>query len=218
MIIPTIPIPTGFNQVGSAKYDLIDPYRKNLQFPEGRLIPIQIYFPLGIGEHIAVPKAFEERAQLGSFQALHFNGYSRLADLSLLSGNNHPIVFLNHASQVAMTDYASIAEDLSSHGYVVISIQHDLQTDEEGPTFWEARSFHRNAKVIDNILYVFEWLKLQEKMLFNERINLKRVGFIGHSLGANSLLCFINRSLNAFQKSEHSALLFREDQTDVKNV
>lgn len=115
-----------------------------------------------------------------------------------------------------MTDYASIAENLSSHGYVVISVQHDLQVDEEGSSFWSARSFSRNAKVIDNILYVFEWLKLQQKALFNEKINLNRVGFIGHSFGANSLLFFVNRSLNAFQECSGSPLLFREDQTDVK--
>lgn len=215
-ILQNIPVPTGAHQVGSIKYDLIDPYRKDLKFPEGRLIPIQIYFPLKKGEHVAFPKTFEERASLGSFKPLNYKGYSQPADLSLLNGTNQPLIFLNHASQVAMTDYASIAEDLSSHGYIVISIQHDLQMDEEGPSFWNARSFNRNAKIIDNILYVFEWLKLQQKTLFNEKINLKRVGFIGHSLGANSLLLWINRNLNAFQKNKYSALLFREDQKDVK--
>lgn len=91
--IPNIPVPTGPQQVGSFKYDLIDSYRKDLQFPEGRLISIQIYFPHGTGEHVATPKTLEERAFLGSFKPLNFNGYSRLADLSLLSGDNHPVIF-----------------------------------------------------------------------------------------------------------------------------
>jgi hypothetical protein len=215
-VFQSVPVPTGPYQAGTAKYDLVDSYRKDLKFPEGRLIPIQIYFPMERGEHVAYPKIFEERASLGPFKPLNAKGYSHSADISLLTGTNHPIIFLNHASSVAMTDYASIAEDLSSHGYVVVSIQHDLQMDEEAPPFWDGRSCSRHAKAIDNILYVFEWLKLQQKTLFKEKVNLKRIGFIGHSFGGNSLLLWINRTANTFQQDTHPALLFREDKQDVK--
>lgn len=212
----SVPVPTGPHQVGLTKYDLIDPYRKDLTFSEGRLIPIQIYFPLQKGTHIAYPKIFEDRASLGPFTPLNANGYSRSVNLSLLEGTNHPVIFVNHASYVAMTDYAFIAEELSSHGYVVVSIQHDLQIDQEGPQFWDGRSCAKYSNVIDNILYVFEWLKLQQKTLFNEKINLKRAGFIGHSLGGNSLLLWVNRTLAAFRQNSGSRLLSREDQSDVK--
>lgn len=37
-----LPIPTGKHRVGTVRYDLEDPYRKDLQFPKGRQIPIQI--------------------------------------------------------------------------------------------------------------------------------------------------------------------------------
>lgn len=73
-IVQNVPVPTGPQQVGSIKYDLIDPYRKDLKFPEGRLIPIQIYFPLEQGEHVAYPKVFEERASLGPFKPLNYKG------------------------------------------------------------------------------------------------------------------------------------------------
>ena len=168
------------------------------------------------GSHAIYPKIFEERAALGPFEPLKVNVHSQKADLSLLIGDQHPVILINHASCVAMTDYAFLAEDLSSHGYVVISIQHDLQSDEEGPAFWEGRSCSRNAKVIDNILYVFEWLKTTQATLFHGKIDLKRVGLIGHSLGGNSLLLLLNRTLDAFQKDTRSALLPRGDQKDVK--
>ena len=47
----TLPKPTGPHRIGMAKYDLEDVYRKNFQFPQGRLIPIQIYFPMEQGSH-----------------------------------------------------------------------------------------------------------------------------------------------------------------------
>ena len=212
----TLPKPTGSYGIGISKYDLEDVYRKNFQFPQGRLIPIQIYFPMEQGNHAIYPKIFEKRAALGPFEPLNVDGYSQPADLSLLIGGEHPVVIINHASCVAMTDYAFLAEDLASHGYIIISIQHDLQSDEEGPEFWEGRSCTRNAKVIDNILYVFEWLKRTEADLFNGKIDLKKVGLIGHSLGGNSLLLWLNRTLDSFQKDNRSALLPRADQKDVK--
>jgi hypothetical protein len=212
----SVPIPTGAAQVGTVRYDLEDPYRKDLQFPEGRLIPIQIYFPMKKGPHTARPKTFEERAHLGPFHPLHADVYAIRSDLSHLEGSHHPVIFLNHASCVAMTDYAFFAEDLASHGYVVISIQHDLKVDGDSPPFWESRSCSRNAKVIDNLLYVFEWLKEHQHSLFHGKIDLNRIGFIGHSLGANSLLFWVNRSLDMLEKDPRHSLLYRQDTKSVR--
>jgi hypothetical protein len=131
----TLPRPTGPHRIGTVKYDLVDPYRKDLQFPNGRLIPIQIYFPMEKGSHTTHPKIFEERAAIAPFKPLQVNVHSQKADLSLLVEDEHPLILLNHASSVAMTDYAFLAEDLSSHGYIVVTIQHDLQSDEVAPPF-----------------------------------------------------------------------------------
>jgi len=212
----SLPIPTGNHQVGTIRYDLEDPFRKDLQFPQGRLIPIQIYFPMKKGPHTAQLKIFEKRAHIGPFHPLHTDVYAIQSDLSHFEGSDHPVIFLNHASCVAMTDYAFLAEDLASHGYVVISIQHDLKVDGDGPPFWESRSCSRNAKVIDNILYVFEWLKEHQNSLFHEKIDLDRVGFIGHSLGSNSLLFCVNRSLDMLEKDPRHSLFYRKDVKTVR--
>ena len=54
-----LPKPTGPYRIGTAKYDLEDVYRKDFQFPNGRLLPIQIYFPMEQGSHAIFPKIFE---------------------------------------------------------------------------------------------------------------------------------------------------------------
>jgi len=71
----SLPIPTGNHQVGTIRYDLEDLYRKDFQFPHGRLIPIQIYFPMKKGPHTAQPKIFEKRAHIGPFHPLHTDVY-----------------------------------------------------------------------------------------------------------------------------------------------
>jgi hypothetical protein len=214
--LEAVPIPTGPCRIGTMKYDLEDIYRKDFNFPNGRLIPIQIYFPLDRGLHTLDSKIFEKRALIGPWEPLQMKVYSKSADLSSMVGNNFPIILLNHASYVPLSDYSFIAEDLASHGNVVISIQHDLISDEPGPSFWEGSSCSRNAKVIDNLLYVFEWLKTTQVTLFQAKINLKRIGLIGHSLGANSLLLWVNRTLDILYKDTRPALFSREDQQGVQ--
>lgn len=214
--LDTVPTPTGPHRIGTAKYDLEDIYRKDFTFPNGRLIPIQIYFPLDKGPHTLDSKIFEKRAFIGPWEPLQMKVYSQKTALSLMVGNDLPIILLNHASCVPLSDYSFLAEDLASHGNLVISIQHDLTSDEDGPSFWEGSSCSRNAKVVDNLLYVFEWLKTTQHTLFQEKINLKRIGLVGHSLGANSLLLWVNRTLDTLNQDIRPALLSREDQHGVK--
>ena len=210
-----VPMPTGPYQVGTTKYDLTDVYRKELEHPNGRLIPIQIYFPMHRGEHTLLAKIIEPRVP-GPWEPLKAMGYSQKADISLLADGRHPLALVNHAKAVSLADYAFLAEDLASHGYIVVSIQHQLNTDQEEPHFWLDRSLSRNAKIIDNLLYVFEWLKENHESLFANKIDLKRTGLIGHSMGGNSLLLLANRRLSSFQKNNLSTLLPRYDNEGVR--
>ncbi len=156
--------PTGPYTVGISRFDLHDENRLEINHPNGRLIPIQIYFPMEIGAHIPHPKVFEDRAPK-TFPRLEAMVYSALADLNQLNsappdgdpsdgirsdGAQLLIILLNHGHDVSMTDYACIAEDLASHGYVVISIQRQLETDTHPPSFWKEKSISKYAMVIDN--------------------------------------------------------------------
>ncbi len=216
--IHSLPEPTGPYLVGIVKYDLHDEYRKEIEYPEGRLIPIQIYFPIQKGKHSKHPKHFEERTP-GKWVPLDVEVWSQKADLSLLmEGMQHPVILLNHGDTVAMTDYAFIAEDLASQGYVVITIQHQLKTDSEEPKFWKERSTLRYGKVIDNILYVFQWLQDHEEIIFNHRVDLKHIGLIGHSMGGNALLLLANRTSNRLKERISQTLLPHHDSEGVKEV
>ena len=216
--LKSLPMPTGPYQVGMAKYDLTDPFRKEIGHPTGRLIPIQIYFPIQKGLQILHPKLFEERTP-GKWPPLDAEVYSQKADLaSLATDSKHPLIFLNHGDTVAMTDYAYIAEDLASHGYIVVAIQHQLKTDPDEPKFWKERSISRYGKVIDNMLYVFEWLQDDQTKLFNNTLDLKKIGLIGHSMGGNSLLLLANRASNVSKNKQNNVLLPHTDKSGVKEA
>jgi dienelactone hydrolase len=213
-----LPIPTGPYQIGIAKYDLIDSARKEVEHPAGRLIPIQVYFPMQKMAHSSHKKIFEERTP-GNWPPLDVEVYSQKADISSLdTEHKHPLILLNHGDTVAMTDYAFIAEDLASIGYIVVTIQHQLKSDPEEPKFWKERSISRYGKVIDNILFVFTWLQKNETNLFNNALDLKKIALIGHSMGGNSLLLFANRTSNIFKKKQTTTLLPQTDTIDVKEA
>lgn len=112
--LKSLPEPTGPYIVGIAKYDLTDPYRKEIEYPKGRLIPIQIYFPMQEGKHVIHSKIFENRVP-GPWKPLAVEVYGQKADISSLIAGSHPVILLNHGDTVSMTDYASIAEDLASN-------------------------------------------------------------------------------------------------------
>ena len=79
--------PTGPYTVVISRFDLHDENRLEINHPNGRLIPIQIYFPMKMGEHIPQPKVFEDRAPK-TFSPLETQVYSALADLNQLNSES----------------------------------------------------------------------------------------------------------------------------------
>ncbi len=211
---PQLPMPTGPYQVGFTKFDLHDPFRKEIEHPSGRPVPIQVYFPVQQGSHSLHQKVYEIRAPK-EWSQLETEVYSISSDLTYLSEEKHPLVFLCHGNNVAMTDYAFICEDLASHGYVVVSIQHQLETDPKEPSFWMHRSTKRYSEIINNLLFTFEWVKQNQGMLFANHIDVDHVAFIGHSMGANALLSLSQRTSSTFNNKQKMSLL-PHDSYDAK--
>jgi predicted dienelactone hydrolase len=193
-----LPTPTGPYQVGMATFDLIDETRNGLE-QRGRLVPIWVYFPMEKGEHHLYPKPLEKRA-LDEFDVIQvwkklqiMVHAKQTSDLTSLKGAKHPIVFLNHGDGCLLSDLGIIAEDLASHGYVVIATQHQLSTDRKIPKKFKIRMVDRWSQVIENILFVFEWLKTNNRSSFHNSLDCHRVGLIGYSMGANSLMLLAQR-------------------------
>jgi len=179
---PSLPKPTG-------------PYRVGL-WAFAQTVPVQIYFPLKKGEHCFNAKRYEP---LAPGYKLEVDVYACEANFSDLAVEGAPLVFLNHGHMVAMTDYGIIAEELASHGYIVVAMQHQLATDLIEPDYLEERSVAKYSAIIDNIFHLFVWLQ--------ERIEVRRVGFVGHSMGANALLLLFHRASTAFKPKQRASLL-----------
>jgi predicted esterase len=97
------------------------------------------------------------------------------------------VVIISHGYGAKNTEYSFIASALAAHGYFVVSIQHDLETDTPLPTtgtlfdrrkpFWE--------RGVQNILFVMSELKKIEP-----QIDLSKVILIGHSNGGDMSMMF----------------------------
>lgn len=196
----SIPIPTGPYLVGYEKYDLNDPSHQEIDYPDGRLIPIRIYFPMNKGVHKAQKKELETRFPDTPWDPLTANVFSKHTSIAFINKEfEFPLIILNHGNDVAMTDYSFIIEDLASHGYVVVAIQHQLKTDYKAPKYLKERDISRYGQVIDNMYFVYSWLKNEAPLPLKSSINMQQVGLIGHSMGGNALLALLNRVSNSFQ-------------------
>jgi dienelactone hydrolase len=126
---------------------------------------------------------------------------------TLDSPMKHPIVVFSHGNQMSAFFYAAIEEDLASHGYVVISIDHPREAmftifpdgkvvayAEPAPVDAAAsfevveagfrRILEKRAQVIASVIDGVP-------KLFSGSLDLSRVAVVGHSIGgvAASLVC-----------------------------
>ncbi len=97
------------------------------------------------------------------------------------------IVIINHGYGVKNTEYSFLANSLVEKGYLVISIQHDLQTDPPLPrtgNLYEKRKpvWERGVK---NILFTISELKTRYPNL-----DWKKLILIGHSNGGDISMLF----------------------------
>ncbi len=93
-----------------------------------------------------------------------------------------PVAIISHGYAIKNTEYAFIANNLSTQGYMVVSIQHDCKSDPKLPKtgdllkkrmpFWEIG--------MQNILFVMSELKRME-----QNLDLNKVVLIGHSNGGD---------------------------------
>jgi dienelactone hydrolase len=215
----SLPIPTGRYQVGVAAFDLVDESRKSLESPGGRLVPIWVYFPMQEGVHGSYPKPLEKRLLDGFlsipvWEQLNVQVHSKLVKTveGLDKESVYPIIIFNHGNSMHMGDFGFLVEDLASHGYVVITIQHQLASDVEPPRYSKT-GFDNYALVIRNDLFVFEWLQDHNKDIFHNSLDLKRTGLIGYSMGAHSLKCLAQ---HAFYSYKNGHLLPHRDKEGVR--
>jgi hypothetical protein len=109
-----------------------------------------------------------------------------------------PVAILNHGNTVKFTEYSFLANVFAARGYLVVSIQHDLETDDPMVTKvgeeYVGRRLQYNRGVF-NIMFAIEELK---KIYPNA--DYGRLTLVGHSNGGDISMYFAKMYPNEIKK------------------
>ena len=224
------PKPTGPHAVGRLSRLWIDISRPEILTDDPddyREIPVEIWYPAEAGNGEATPyfpdldqlaqglAASGEVSPLEVFGLRFMKSHERYNASVSREADPCPIILFSPGNGTNVEFYAGIAEELASHGYIVIGINHPydvaavaLQNGSvarfiEGPLEMQVRREWVAGRIdvrTDDILFVLK--KLKELTMSNDPIlarhlDTSRVAVMGHSLGgiaaaeacrANSLL------------------------------
>jgi predicted dienelactone hydrolase len=100
---------------------------------------------------------------------------------------HRPVAIISHGHTIRNSEYSFLANALVKQGYVVVSIQHDLEDDPELPTtgILVERRKPLWDRGIQNIMFVLSMLKETQPTL-----DLDKVILIGHSNGGDISMLF----------------------------
>lgn len=218
--------PTGTFAVGRTVEEWNDPARSELLAPaqESRKLITWVWYPAQKEASpqfaLYLPPAWQSALEhhkgvlLSSFFT---RDLSRVRTHSQINAelapqeSQYPIVLLRAGLSALTTDYTAIAEDLASHGYVVVGIDAPYRTVVAVLSNGEIveRAPQNNADLVggqqqeelaiklvqawssDMSFAVDELQKLSESdNRFRNRLDLRRIGVVGHSLGGATTLQF----------------------------
>jgi hypothetical protein len=217
----TLPAPTGPFAVGRSSFDWVDANRADILAPTPgtkRELAVWIWYPAsknattGTNEYVppVLQAAFVQRNR-SIFSSLLKRDVARVHSASITNAEiarnqmSYPVLLMKSGVGAGSVDYTTLAEDLASHGYIVVGNDSPYST---GLTvFPEGRAITRDAagnpgedapesvwqKAIGPMLATwtadtkFELDQLQRMNdspgRFAGRLNLQEVGVFGHSFG-----------------------------------
>jgi hypothetical protein len=109
-----------------------------------------------------------------------------------------PVAILNHGNTVKFTEYSFLANLLAARGYMVVSIQHDIETDEPMVTQAGEEYVGRRPQYnrgIANIMFAIDELK---KIQPNS--DFRHLTMVGHSNGGDISMYFAKRHPDLIKK------------------
>src|SRR6266849_9939324 len=219
----TLPMPTGSFAVGRAIYDWTDDARLDTLAPvpgTKRELLVWIWYPSAAGQSVAmddyVPAQMRSAAGPGSGpwrlmtrDASKVHGHStRDSDLSPQQ-RSYPVVIMRAGASAGVLAYSTLAEDLASHGYVVVGFDAPYRTSvvvfpdgrvmrrtpENNPELCAEKEQAQQAGCMSKLMtawtsdiaFVLDQLERLNRSdapgKFTGRLDLTRVGVFGHSLG-----------------------------------
>jgi hypothetical protein len=119
--------------------------------------------------------------------------WQAMADMTIL-----PVAIVNHGNTVKFTEYSFLANLLAARGYLVVSIQHDLDSDEPMVTKAGEEYVGRRMQYnrgIANIRFAIDELKKVEP-----DADWKHLTMVGHSNGGDISMYFAKRYPDEIKK------------------
>jgi len=109
-----------------------------------------------------------------------------------------PVVILNHGNTVKFTEYSFLANFLAIRGYMVVSVQHDLESD--GPMVTQAGEEYVGRRPqynrgIANIMFVID-----EMRKYQPNADYRHLTLVGHSNGGDLSMYFAKRHSDLIKK------------------
>jgi dienelactone hydrolase len=193
-----VPAPTGAFHVGTRSIALTDRARREPQVPnKPRSLVIQMWYPAAGGTRPAsyMPPAVARflassaGVQTALLESVKLDAMADAVPLTRRGG--WPVVLFSPGFGVERELYAGLVEDLASHGYVVVAIDHPHDASiVEFPDGHVVRPSSQmditaalSLRVADTRFVLTELAGLGRAGFFAGRLNLGHVGMFGHSLG-----------------------------------
>lgn len=217
-VIPmfSLPRPTGSYPIGTRILYLRDDSRKEDAGPDrsrNRELIVQVWYPAASSSnHLAPYRRWRESRPKNSYQSVLWTNSRQDAPIAE-QGGPFPLILFGHGWGATRISDTFIAEDLASHGYVVISTDHPYNS---------SRVAFPDGRVIDGILgspildlgiapadktealwnmelqkwtadqifvlNYFQAANLDQQSLWRGRLNTGLVGALGHSFGGSAAL------------------------------
>jgi dienelactone hydrolase len=222
----TLPVPTGRYGVGTTSIHLIDRSRIELCDPattSARELVIQVWYPTTSTNGTKAPYRPDARlTSSGIFSQLRSIQANALRDVPIATTNaSYPVILYTPSWSGYRTDNTFQTEELASHGFVVIGLEHPCSVPmaiyPNGRTIYSNLSADYTssdaalAKLLrvgeqqlalrtQDIRFVLDRLpQIAHHKLFNDTFNLNKIGIFGHSFGgaAAAQACALDPRLKA---------------------
>ncbi|QPF75777.1 hypothetical protein G8A07_24570 [Roseateles sp. DAIF2] len=203
-----LPAPTGGSCVGKAGFLALDGARLDPYAGNGspRELSLKVWYPIHSTPRAARADYMDAqvwsvvRQAVPALPAAQAPTNAR-KEASLNQGRRHPVLLFSPGWGAPVEVYSSLLEDMASHGYVVVAINHPYLS---GPTLLSGGRLVVNngvaqpsdasmATMVADQRFVLDWLKARDAEpaghhLLAGRLDLSRVGAYGHSFGGSAAL------------------------------
>jgi predicted dienelactone hydrolase len=227
----TLPLPTGPYAVGTAVGVLIDSTRNLSDRIQHRPLTVQAWYPARSSSadraDYLLEGALLETLTARQYMNLQPKVLTAWRDVQTHAALDEsidtiagrlPVLLLSHGFGVIRANYTALAQDLASHGYLVVSIDHPhlgVMVLEDGTIVSssdpeaESPPAEKVAQVAGDMRFVLD-ATLQGSgpfALFADYIDPDRVGALGHTLGGTAALevCLTDRRFDGCADLDGSA-------------